>query len=58
LPAPSFEKHREYLWGSGVPFSAYWSTLFDWQNIAARKIDVLTWNTMKLFVEAWDVRLE
>eukprot|EP00961_Rhodomonas_salina_P280708 3791931-Rhodomonas_salina.1 len=22
LPAPAFEKHRTYLWGPGVPFSA------------------------------------
>eukprot|EP00961_Rhodomonas_salina_P157845 2124841-Rhodomonas_salina.1 len=27
LPAPAFEKHRQYLWGSGVPFSSYWVTL-------------------------------
>eukprot|EP00961_Rhodomonas_salina_P082685 1111126-Rhodomonas_salina.1 len=22
LPAPAFEKHWTYLWGSGIPFSA------------------------------------
>ena len=57
LPAPSFEKHREYLWGSSVPFSAFWATLPDWQNIAVFKIDILTWNALRLVVEAWDVQL-
>jgi len=55
LPAPSFEKHREYLWGSSVPFSAFWASLPDWKHIAARKIDLLTWQALKLVVETWDV---
>eukprot|EP00961_Rhodomonas_salina_P134027 1803276-Rhodomonas_salina.2 len=24
VPFPTLEKHRSYLWGSGVPFSAFW----------------------------------
>eukprot|EP00961_Rhodomonas_salina_P143258 1927796-Rhodomonas_salina.1 len=33
LPAPAFEKHRTYLWGLGVPFSACWASLTDWSSI-------------------------
>ena len=51
LPAPAFEKHREYLWGSGVPFSAFWATLPDWQHVASFKITIEAWEVMKLVVE-------
>eukprot|EP00961_Rhodomonas_salina_P076599 1028392-Rhodomonas_salina.1 len=34
LRAPSFEKHSTYLWGSGVPFSALWTSLPDWKSVA------------------------
>eukprot|EP00961_Rhodomonas_salina_P096952 1304279-Rhodomonas_salina.1 len=37
LPAPAFEKHREYLWGSGVPFSAFRARLDDWSHLSVFK---------------------
>ena len=34
VPFPVLEKHREYLFGSGVPFFAFWTTICSWSNVA------------------------
>ena len=52
LPAPSFEKHRTYLWGSGVPFSALWTSLPDWKSVASCKITIHTWEMLCLAAES------
>eukprot|EP00961_Rhodomonas_salina_P214545 2897516-Rhodomonas_salina.1 len=46
LPAPSFKKYRTYLWGSGVPFSALWTSLPDWKSVASFKITIHTWEML------------
>eukprot|EP00961_Rhodomonas_salina_P133816 1800651-Rhodomonas_salina.3 len=37
LPLPSYFKHCVYLWGSGVPFSAFWVTCPEWVSTATPK---------------------
>ena len=34
VPFPILEKHHEYLFGSSVPFSAFWVSVEDWKDIA------------------------
>eukprot|EP00961_Rhodomonas_salina_P200012 2697957-Rhodomonas_salina.3 len=38
VPFPTLEKHRKYLWGSGIPFSAYWVTVKGWKSLAVYKL--------------------
>eukprot|EP00961_Rhodomonas_salina_P093577 1259041-Rhodomonas_salina.4 len=38
VPFPTLEKHRKYLWGSGVPFTTYWVTVSGWQSLAVYKL--------------------
>ena len=38
LPFPALEKHREYLWGSGVPFSACLSRIAEWRAVAVFRL--------------------
>ena len=34
VPFPILEKHREYLFGSSVPFSAFWVNIEGWKDVA------------------------
>eukprot|EP00961_Rhodomonas_salina_P016632 224231-Rhodomonas_salina.1 len=34
VPFPTLDKHRKYLWGSGVLFSTYWMTVPEWESVA------------------------
>eukprot|EP00961_Rhodomonas_salina_P027656 373724-Rhodomonas_salina.1 len=52
LPAPAFEKHHTYLWGSGIPFSACWASLTDWSSISSFKIKLHTWEMLCLAAES------
>lgn len=47
LPAPAFEKHSEYLWGSGVPFSAFWARLEDWSHRSVFKVELHAWHALQ-----------
>eukprot|EP00961_Rhodomonas_salina_P010088 135788-Rhodomonas_salina.1 len=38
VPFPTLENHRKYLWGSGVPFSAYLVTVKGWKSLAVYKL--------------------
>ena len=40
VPFPVLEKHREYLWGSGVPFSALLVGVPEWRDVAVFKLQV------------------
>eukprot|EP00961_Rhodomonas_salina_P278290 3760196-Rhodomonas_salina.1 len=40
VPFPTLEKHREHLWGSGVPFSAFWTTVQGWEKVAVFKLEL------------------
>lgn len=40
VPFPTLVKHRRYLWGSGVPFTALWTRLGDWKRIGVFKLEV------------------
>eukprot|EP00961_Rhodomonas_salina_P254654 3441337-Rhodomonas_salina.1 len=53
LPAPAFEKHRTYLWGSGVPFkfSALWTTLPAWASVASFRVTIHAWEMLRLAAE-------
>eukprot|EP00961_Rhodomonas_salina_P238082 3217818-Rhodomonas_salina.2 len=53
LQAPAFEKHRQYLWGSGVPFSSYWVTLPGpaWESLASFKVTIHAWEMLCLAAE-------
>jgi len=44
LPAPTFEKHRVYLRGSSIPFSAFVASLDD---IPAKLIDMSVFHTTR-----------
>eukprot|EP00961_Rhodomonas_salina_P130451 1756199-Rhodomonas_salina.1 len=43
VPFPTLEKHRWYLWGSGVPFSTHWTTVEDWEERAVFKLELEPW---------------
>ena len=34
VPFPLLDKHHEYLFGLRVPFSAFWTSISDWKDIA------------------------
>eukprot|EP00961_Rhodomonas_salina_P076518 1027532-Rhodomonas_salina.1 len=40
VPFPTLEKHSRYLWGSGVPFSTYWTTVEGWEERAVFKLEL------------------
>eukprot|EP00961_Rhodomonas_salina_P036810 494871-Rhodomonas_salina.1 len=40
VPFPTLDKHRKYLWGSGVPFSAYFTTVSEWKGLAVFKLEL------------------
>eukprot|EP00961_Rhodomonas_salina_P267077 3608928-Rhodomonas_salina.1 len=40
VPFPVLEKHSEYLWGSGVPFSALLARIPEWRDVAVFKLEI------------------
>eukprot|EP00961_Rhodomonas_salina_P115855 1559219-Rhodomonas_salina.2 len=43
VPFPTLDKHSRYLWGSSVPFSAYWTTVVGWGELAVFKLELEDW---------------